>query len=150
MVVSASSTVGRGVGSTRSRCCETHKSIPVTMHDGGIRARSRMRHLRYGGSPMVVMKLGVHASSQNRRSRHDLPTPRRPPGIACAVEVTRDYIRRTVVSRNMAVRSTSASSHTRTHRGQPPDGHGIALSLALPSHNSISQPTHQSHRSTAA
>lgn len=25
--------------------------------------------------PMVVMKLGVQASSQNRRSRHDLPTP---------------------------------------------------------------------------
>jgi hypothetical protein len=25
--------------------------------------------------PMVVMKLGVHASSQNRSSRHDLPTP---------------------------------------------------------------------------
>lgn len=25
--------------------------------------------------PMVVMKLGVHASSQNRNSRHDLPTP---------------------------------------------------------------------------
>lgn len=25
--------------------------------------------------PMVVMKLGVQASSQNRRRRHDLPTP---------------------------------------------------------------------------
>jgi hypothetical protein len=27
--------------------------------------------------PIVVMKLGVQASSQNRRSRHDLPTPAR-------------------------------------------------------------------------
>lgn len=26
--------------------------------------------------PMVVMKEGVHASSQKRRRRHDLPTPR--------------------------------------------------------------------------
>ena len=25
--------------------------------------------------PMVVMNEGVHASSQNRRSRHDFPTP---------------------------------------------------------------------------
>ena len=25
--------------------------------------------------PMVVMKEGVHASSQNRSSKHDLPTP---------------------------------------------------------------------------
>lgn len=33
--------------------------------------------------PMVVMKLGVHASSQNRRRRHDLPTPESPMRSIC-------------------------------------------------------------------
>ena len=31
---------------------------------------------RQDNSPMVVMKLGVHASSQNRSKRQDLPTPK--------------------------------------------------------------------------
>ena len=52
--------------------------VRILLHTNQLEDRLGDRGSPYKSMPIVVMKEGVHESSQKRRRRHDLPTPESP------------------------------------------------------------------------
>lgn len=82
--------------------------------------------------PMVVMKLGVQASSQKRRRRHDLPTPARAPGSGQRLSergMAVHECRRTHQSHRSRASAASGCVSASAGGGESTSGSGVALAV---------------------